>query len=82
MYLKMRLMQRVRDSIKNGTFPEFVKNYVRNYYSNKNNNKNEIEKPNGQSDYKNEQNSTRENDYNIPEWVVNSLKSVNINVLD
>jgi hypothetical protein len=72
----MRLMQRVRDSIKNDTFPEFVKNYVRNYYSNKNNNKNqsENEQQNGKSDNK--------NDYNIPEWVVNSLMSVNINVLD
>ena len=76
----MRLMQRVRDSIKNDKFPEFVKNYVRNYYSNsKNNNKNENEK---QSDDKEHNKPETTNDYSIPEWVVNSLKSVNINVLD
>ena len=59
-------MQRIRDSIKNDSFPDFVIKFVRNYYSHEKNH--EVKKA-GQT-------------VNIPEWVVNSLKAVNINVLD
>ena len=62
----MRLMQRIRDSIKNDTFPDFVKKFVRNYYSHEKNH--EVKKTGEQ--------------VNIPEWVINSLNAVNIYVLD
>ena len=63
-------MQRIRDSIKNDTFPQFVKKFVHNYFKNFSE-----AKTNEAKDAKNAE------DY-IPEWVVNSLKSVNINVLE
>jgi hypothetical protein len=63
----MRLMQRIRDSIKNESFPQFVKDYVLNYYSD---NANENGKESciiiGKS--------------NVPEWIVDALKSVNIDL--
>lgn len=79
--LKMRLMQRIRDSIKNDSFPDFVKKFVRNYYANSKN-FSQIK----QRDSLAEQNVTssdyKENKFNIPQWVVNALEAVNVNVLE
>lgn len=66
-------MQRIRDSIENNSFPSFVRSYVRNYYSkNKTLNKEPVE---------NAKENVNENN-NIPEWVINSLKAVNIDLFE
>ena len=66
-------MQRIRDSIENNSFPSFVRSYVRNYYSkNKTLNKEPVEKA---------KENVNENN-NIPEWVINSLKAVNIDLFE
>lgn len=68
----MRLMQRIRDSIKNDCFPVFVKKFIRNYYATES----------GEGTDKNDKNNLSTNAYNIPEWVVNALNAVNIKVLE
>ena len=77
----MRLMQRIRDAIKNDCFPDFVKKFVRNYYANSKNFA-QIK----QRDSLTEQNVTSSDDtknkFNIPQWVINALKAVNIKVLE
>jgi membrane-associated HD superfamily phosphohydrolase len=89
----MRLMERIRESIKNDKFPQFVKDYVNNYYSNStgdNNYKNKKEKenqtetPGDQIKAKKEEdeNIINNNNKNIPQWVIDALNSVNINVLE
>ena len=68
----MRLMQRIRDSIKNETFPAFVKSFVKTYYNTTTDvctNDSKIT-------------TSEEENKKIPDWVVDSLKSVNINVLE
>jgi hypothetical protein len=77
----MRLMQRIRDSIKNDCFPSFVKNFVHNYYSNGKNSEAKKPNENNGNDKKTEEN-IQDNQTNIPQWVINALNSVNINVLD
>ena len=61
----MRLMQRIRDSIKSDTFPAFVRSFVLNYYANNKNSK-ETEKYNAGT--------------GVPDWVVNALNEVNIEI--
>ena len=87
-------MQRIRDSIKNDCFPEFVKKFVQNYYSNEKNheNKKQFEEMKNSDDGKKsdedsadiltEKAQTKRNKVKIPDWVVNSLNAVNINVLE
>ena len=60
-------MQRIRDSIKNETFPQFVKDYVLNYYAD-NANENGKEKCKAIGKVK------------VPEWIVDALESVNIDL--
>ena len=68
----MRLMQRIRNSIKNDCFPAFVRSFVRNYYAkNKTINKQSLEND-----------KQMESEKNIPNWVINSLKAVNIDLLE
>jgi hypothetical protein len=65
-------MQRIRDSIKNDCFPAFVRSFVRNYYvKNKTINKESLEND-----------KQMESEKNIPDWVINSLKAVNIDLLE
>jgi hypothetical protein len=75
----MRLMQRVRDSIKNDCFPEFAKQFIRNYYANSKGAKESTNEDNKKPFTKQELNN---NQYKIPDWVVNALNAVNINVLE
>ncbi|CAF0797608.1 unnamed protein product [Brachionus calyciflorus] len=77
---QMRLMQRIRDAIKNDTFPDFVRNFVRNYYSS-GKNSNDTTSKNDKTEEISENKRGEKLIDGIPEWVVNSLKSVNINVL-
>ncbi len=69
-------MQRIRDSIKNECFPEFVKSFVRNYYSNPKNVMQIKEKDTA------DELQNPKNEYNIPGWVINALNAVNVNVLE
>jgi hypothetical protein len=81
---QMRLMQRVRDAIKEDRFPEFATNFIRNYYSPtvaaaiaRNGEvtaeaENSLNRRNGE---------VSSNKFNIPDWIVNALNAVNINVL-
>ena len=62
----MRLMKRIRDSINDDCFPQFVRSFVLNYYSKNKSKETEVENSNG----------------NVPEWVLNALKKVNIDLLD
>jgi queuine/archaeosine tRNA-ribosyltransferase len=48
----MRLMSRIRQSIIDQRFPDFIKEFVATYYQDK----------------------------DIPQWVINSLKTVNIDL--
>ena len=75
----MRLMQRIRDSIKNECFPEFAKNYVINFYSSQNENSKETH---DSDDSELPHNNDKKENNNVPEWVVNALKSVNIHIFD
>lgn len=79
----MRLMRRIRESIKNDQFPSFVKKFIHNYYANQ---KTKADTVNNAEENKNQDNneaaSTNANKHNIPDWVINSLKEVNINVLE
>jgi hypothetical protein len=82
----MRLMQRIRDAIKEKRFPSFVIGFVRNYYSNNKENLKTTEKRQNQKESINADETKLEkeiskNKYNIPEWVVLALNSVNIDVL-
>ena len=88
----MRLMQRIKDSIKNDCFPAFVKAFVRNYYSNPKNSEVKTKiadaKAAESSSEKKTESSTAESNESlpsgkrirIPDWVKNSLSAVNINV--
>ena len=83
----MRLMKRIREAIKEDKFPEFVRRFMQNYYTNLNkenkrgkiNNGGENEKEDGDTSKPSNETS---NQFNIPDWVINSLKAVNIDVLD
>ncbi len=83
----MRLMSRIRESIKNNCFPEFVKKFVRNYYSNEKNHET-LKKKSNENEEIETNNSTQQTagsdqvDNHIPQWVVNALNAVNINVLE
>lgn len=72
-------MQRIRDSIKNECFPEFAKNYVINFYSSQNENSKET---NASDDSELPHKNDKKENKNVPEWVVNALKSVNIHIFD
>lgn len=86
-------MKRIRESIKNECFPEFVKKFIQNYYLNLNKDsktKTKTTKNEEPEDKKQEEASKEDekdspacsNQFNIPEWVINALNEVNINVLD
>ncbi len=78
---QMRLMQRVRDAIKEDRFPEFVVDFMRNYFSPKETDVNG-EALNDATNSLNRRNAeTSSNKYNIPDWIVNALDAVNIDVL-
>jgi hypothetical protein len=77
----MRLMKRIRESIKNDTFPTFVKKFIRNYYSNQTKDM-KLNKRIGEDQQQPSTSVDSANKFNIPEWVVNSLNAVNINVLE
>jgi hypothetical protein len=82
----MRLMQRIRDAIKEKRFPSFVVEFVRTYYSSNCENDVKANKRNEEKEsIDNFETSlikeNTKNKYNIPEWVVNALNSVNIDVL-
>lgn len=51
---QLKLMQDIRTSIANQSFPKFVKDYMNTLYSDK----------------------------NYPEWILDALNSVNINLLE
>ena len=68
----MRLMKRLRESIRNDCFPEFVKKFIRNYYLS----------PSGNVSKVLDRDSDKSQEAKIPDWVVNALKEVNINVLE
>ena len=74
----MRLMQRIRDSILNDCFPEFAKKFIRNYYLNQAENVSKLL----DKDNRNSEQSSSNNEPKIPEWVVNALKEVNIDILE
>ena len=88
----MRLMQRIRDSIKNDCFPKFIREYVLNYYSSsqketidensKNSKENCADNGNQDTELKNASNDKEKYMKRIPEWVMNALKSVNVNLLE
>lgn len=80
----MRLMKRIRDSIDNNCFPVFVRKFVRNYYSNqKNLKKSECSKLDYlPADEEANASGTKNNKIIYPDWIVNSLKSVNIDLLE
>ena len=69
-------MQRIRDSIKQDKFPQFVIDFIRNYYAKCN-----YPKPAGKNGEEANGREECTNEYNIPDWVVNALKTVNIDVL-
>ena len=69
----MRLMQRIRDSIQNDCFPAFVRSFVLNYYS-----KNKLFKKEKSTENSNQV----ENEKKITDWVINSLKAVNIDLYE
>lgn len=82
-------MRRIRDAIKNECFPEFVRKFMQNYFYNlnKENKQVNLEKETEDAEKKERNSVTTENSclnnkFNIPDWVVNALKEVNIDVLD
>jgi hypothetical protein len=78
---QMRLMQRVRDAIKEDRFPAFVLGFMRNYFSPKEVDANG-EAVNDATNSLNRRNAeTSSNKFNIPDWIVNALNAVNIDVL-
>lgn len=74
----MRLMQRIRDSIRNDCFPQFVKKFIKNYYLSPAENVTKLL----EKESKNEKDDEKSSEPKIPDWVINALKEVNINVLD
>ena len=70
----MRLMQRIRDAIKNECFPEFVVKFIRNYYA-------KCNYPPNNANSDSHGGETVSNKFNIPDWVVNALNAVSIDVL-
>ena len=83
----MRLMERIRASIKNECFPEFIRKFVRNYYSSNQKETivtetNKISKENCSESKESELNEieSESNTKKIPEWVINALKSVNVDL--
>lgn len=85
-------MQRIRNSIKNDCFPKFIREYVLNYYSSsqketideksKTSKENSADNGSEETDFKNISNYKEKNMKRVPEWVMNALKSVNVNLLD
>jgi hypothetical protein len=83
----MRLMERIRTSIKNECFPEFIRKFVLNYYSSNQKekivtetNKNSKENCSESKESELKESESESNTKKIPEWVINALKSVNVDL--